>query len=117
MTVRMRSGLCRVAAAIATLVGAAVPASATGVADAARSIVVEHCAACHLVPDVNPGARAPMPGAPAFQDIADNPATYTHERITAFLRQPHFPMKRITLSPSDIENLVAYFESLRSRPR
>jgi mono/diheme cytochrome c family protein len=120
MIERMIAGHFRHAArlvAFAAAIAAAAPVQAAGVAEAARGIVVEHCAACHLVPDFNPGARAPMAGAPAFQDIADDPATYAPERITRFLRQPHFPMKRIVLSPSDIENLLAYFESLRGRPR
>lgn len=117
MTFRTKPGLPRIAAGVVALAAAIAPAQAAGIADAARPIAAEHCAACHLVPDVNPGARAPMPGAPEFQDIADNPDTYTSGRLRTFLRQPHFPMKRITLSPSDIENLVAYFESLRGRPR
>lgn len=92
-------------------------ASAAGSADAARPIVVEHCAACHVVPEVNPAGRAPMPGAPAFQDIAEDRVTYPPDRIARFLGRPHFPMKGITLSPSDVENLLAYFEDLRGRPR
>lgn len=50
---------------------------------------------------------------PPFRAIADEPAVYTRARLTSFLRRPHYPMRKFILSPSDIDNLVAFIEGLR----
>ena len=97
------------------LLGAAAqaPAHAAGDPNAARGIVAEYCVACHVVPGYAPRyGRAPV-DAPPFQTIADQPAVYTSERLHKFLQQPHFPMTKFTFSPSDIDNLIAFIESLR----
>jgi len=78
---------------------------------------LERCAICHLVPDVNPGATAPKPGTPSFQDIADDNVTYTNDRLRSFLRQPHFPMKGLVLTEGQITEIIVYLEALRGRPR
>jgi mono/diheme cytochrome c family protein len=95
---------------------AAVPGAAglaAGDPDAARGIVAEYCTACHEVPGyVARHGRAEV-NAPPFQAMADEPSVYTDERLRRVLRQPHFPMKRFALSPSDIDNLVAFIERLR----
>lgn len=92
---------------------ASAPGRAAGNPDAARGIVAEYCTACHEVPGyVARHGRAEL-NAPPFQAIANRPAVYTDERLRRFLRQPHFPMAKFTLSPSDIDNLVAFIASLR----
>lgn len=79
--------------------------------DAAKGLIVEHCSECRAVPGY--GAEGlPAVAAPPFQVIADNPETYTNQRLHAFLRQPHWPMGRFSLSPSDIDNVIAYLKSL-----
>lgn len=94
---------------VATLL-AAPAAMAAGQADAARGIVSEHCAKCHAVPDFS--ATSAIVEAPAFTTIAQDRQTYSEARIRKSLLKPHFPMTGITLSPSDIDNLVAYFAAL-----
>lgn len=91
----------------------AAPASGEGNPQAALGLVAEHCTACHEVPGLKPRFAKADVAAPAFQAMADQPALYTRERLTAFLRQPHFPMGQFIFSPSDIDNLVAFIEALR----
>lgn len=105
----------RLCIAVGVVLAAAPAASglAAGDADAARGIVAEYCTACHEVPGYAARHGRAEVNAPPFQAIADQPALYTEERLRRFLRQPHFPMTKFTLSPSDIDNLVAFIERLR----
>lgn len=89
------------------------PAQATGDAHAARGIVAEHCARCHEVPGFHSRYKPSAVMAPSFRTISNQPDVYTRTRLTAFLRRPHYPMTKFVLSPSDIDNLVAFIESLR----
>lgn len=82
-------------------------------ADQAKPIVAQYCVDCHEVPGYDTETRATI-DAPAFRKIAADPETYPPDRLRTFLRQPHFPMKGMMLSPSDIDKLVAYFKSLRT---
>lgn len=101
----------RLAAAILMVTLLAAPtAMAAGPADAARGIVSEHCAKCHAVPDFS--ATSTIAEAPSFTTIAQDRETYSEARIRKSLMKPHFPMTGITLSPSDIDNLLAYFAAL-----
>ncbi len=78
------------------------------------SIVAEHCIDCHRVPGFLDQNRNPDQQAPDFQAIADDPKTFTDDRLRRFLRQPHFPMRKLTLTEQDIGGLVAYIRSLRN---
>lgn len=90
------------------------PAMAAGNPDAAKSVVAEHCTACHIVPGYPPRHERATVAAPPFQTIADQPDVYTHDKLKAFLRKPHFPMTGFILSPSDIDNLIAFIDELRA---
>ena len=81
-----------------------------------RSLIAEYCIECHRVPGFVEEAPAPQLNAPDFQTIADAPETYTTSRLAAFLRQPHFPMRQLILSESDIQRVIAFIEALRSGP-
>jgi mono/diheme cytochrome c family protein len=108
---RIQPGL----AAAIILLGAHGMAQAAGPATA-RSIVAEHCIECHRVPGFAEEARNPDIKAPDFQVIADDRKTYTTQRLVRFLRKPHFPMREFVFSESDIQNLVAFIEGLRTGP-
>ncbi|WP_420346344.1 c-type cytochrome [Pelagibius sp.] len=100
-----------VIAAALSLAGPAPAAAASGDADAAKGLIVQHCSDCHAVPGhANEGT--PALDAPSFQAIADDPETYSEARLRGFLRQPHWPMGQFQLSPSDIDNIVAYLKAL-----
>ena len=94
---------------------AAAPAHAAGDANAAKGIVVEHCIACHEVAGYAAKNRVEAVEAPAFQTLADDPSTYTDARLRSFMMKPHYPMKGLILSPSDIDNLIAFIR-IRRRP-
>ncbi|MDA7946176.1 MAG: hypothetical protein MPJ78_01725, partial [Hyphomicrobiaceae bacterium] len=64
----------------------------------AKSIIAEHCVECHRVPGFAAGKGRPTIEAPDFQAIADDPKMYSSERLHAFLRKPHFPMRALILS-------------------
>jgi mono/diheme cytochrome c family protein len=87
-----------------------------------RTIALQACSACH---QVGPGDPVPPPvrdaderrgvRAPPFAQVAGDPrkdAIY----LRAAIRSPHYPMKEQAIDPSDLEALVAYFESLRPSP-
>ncbi len=88
------------------------PALAEGDPNAAKGLVVEHCIACHEVPKYNPAGSARSVDAPPFQEIADDPGKYPSERLHQFLRKPHFPMTQFTFSERDIDDPVAFIQSL-----
>jgi mono/diheme cytochrome c family protein len=104
-----------IAVLVATLltVSIAHPVRAQGDPDAARGIIAEHCTTCHEVPGFPMHGNSAALVGPPFQSIADQPTVYTRDKITEFLRQPHYPMTKFVLSSSDIDNLVAFIESLR----
>ena len=79
----------------------------------ARAIIAERCIECHRVPGYAEERRNPAVTAPDFQAIATDRKTYTTQRLQAFLRSPHFPMRQFTLSESDIQKLIAFIEGLR----
>ena len=91
----------------------AAPALAAGDALKAKGLIAETCAQCHAVPGYESDASAAMLEAPSFPAIARAPGIYPPERMTAFLRQPYWPMSSVVLSRRDIENLLAFIAALR----
>ena len=102
-----------VVAALAAL--PVVPVRAAGNPDAARGIVADHCSVCHQVPGFPMSGTHSKLMAPPFRTIANQPAVYPEESLRSFLRRPHYPMTKFVLSPSDIDNLIAFIESLRDK--
>jgi mono/diheme cytochrome c family protein len=99
--------------ALTTAIGlSAAPAHAAGDPDKVKGVLVDHCAECHKIPGYS-AQGLPSVKAPGFQEIADAPKTYAEPRLRRFLRQPHWPMAQFRLSPSDIDNFVAYLATLR----
>ena len=104
--------LALLAVAMVAAVGSG-PASAEAAGDpnAAKGLVVEHCSSCHALP--GRGAEAVQSvEAPTFAAIAASPEIYSDQRLRDFLRQPHWPMARFSLSPSDIDNIIAYVRAI-----
>jgi mono/diheme cytochrome c family protein len=97
----------------ALLVLSSTPVLAAGDPDAAKGLLVEYCADCHALPD-HPAPATGLP-APSFTTIAEDPDVYTEERLRASLAKPHWPMGGLILSPSDIDNILAYLATLRHR--
>lgn len=93
----------------------AAPALAAGDPDAVRGLLADRCADCHAVPGYSAGTPNTGLPAPSFQAMADDAAVYTEERVRAFLQEPHWPMTGFVLSPADVDNILAYLETLRHR--
>lgn len=68
------------------------------------------CSSCHLI-SVQGQSKA-IAGVPSFRAIANLPEQ-TAARIISVLVTPHRPMPQLQLSRREIEDLVAYFDTLR----
>jgi mono/diheme cytochrome c family protein len=116
--------------AIAALVlGLLLPLStprAQGDAAAGRKLAVLHCARCHVVGDHNPYGG--IGSTPSFQLLARR-ADYLERFQTFFERRPHpvyvrvpgtprltdlpSPVAEFTVTPDNIEDLIAFVETLK----
>ncbi len=109
----------------------AVPASpsvAGGDAENGRRIAVKHCSRCHVIPDYNPFGGIGM--TVSFKGMAQM-ADYLERFQTFFSRPPHpvfvqvpgvapltklpSPHRKFTITFRDVDDLVAYVETLRGK--
>ena len=105
----------RLLATLAVLFLAAAGPARAGDPNAAKGIIVQYCIKCHTVPHYNPIEGLPTVDAPDLGEVANNPQKYPPERVRDWLRDPHYPMAGFILSPSDIDNIMAFIESLKSQ--
>ena len=68
------------------------------------------CAQCHWVAEDQ--KHFPVEDAPAFQDLAENPAI-TELALRAFFQTPHRSMPNLMLSPQETDDIISYILSLR----
>ena len=83
-------------------------AHAAGDAAAGKDLATTWCSACHQMEGSSTAADA----APPFAAMARDPKV-TPDRLRAFLVRPHGQMPELNLTRQEIENLVAYIESLK----
>ena len=83
-------------------------ARAAGDAAAGKDLATTWCNSCHLME----GGRVTADGARPFATMARDPEA-TAERLRAFLVKPHGRMPELNLTRQEIENLIAYIESLK----
>ncbi len=81
-----------------------------GDARAGEKLAREVCGNCHKVEPDERGVSAA--GAPAFQDVADDPAV-TETALLVFFRQPHANMPNLILTPAETDDAIAYILGLR----
>lgn len=83
-----------------------------GQADARRGLELARssCANCHFVPGVEQSKI--VEGIPSFRVIANQPDQTAH-RLRNILIQPHQPMPQLSLSRSEIADLIALLHTLR----
>ncbi len=86
-------------------------AQATDQAKAGRVLAETLCVTCHRV-GANDRDISRIP--PDFGAVADMPSM-TEVSLRVFLRTPHGEMPRYQFSPSEMDDLIAYLQSLRSR--
>lgn len=101
---RLRSAIA--AAAVSTALGA-VPAWAAGDAASGHSLARQWCTSCHIVDDSGRGSDTAPPFAAIARRRADNPAW-----VRTWLVAPHPPMPNFNLSRQQIDDVVAYLQSL-----
>ena len=110
---RPAAGLRRAGVTLASSALLAVSmAGAVAAADpeAGGTVARQWCSSCHIVaPDQVDGAD----GAPPFTAIAANPAL-DHGYLTTWLSQSHELMPDFNLTAREVDDLVAYIESLKN---
>lgn len=90
--------------------GAGLPGAASAAdAKAGAATAKQWCTSCHTVSASSGTGRDT---APPFARIAGRP-DFDAEALRAFLANPHPPMKELNLTRSEIDNLVAYIETLK----
>lgn len=103
----MNTGLSVTVWASVVLAGAGL-AHAAGSAEAGKALGKEVCSNCHLVE----GRMTAMDAALPFKSIA-NDREKTAAVLRAFLTSPHGEMPDLQLIRQEIEDVVAYLQSLR----
>ncbi|MFO0998400.1 MAG: cytochrome c [Alphaproteobacteria bacterium] len=81
-----------------------------GDAESGHALARQWCSSCHLVePGTSGGDQAPP-----FESIANDP-TRTPARLRGWLASPHPPMPDLKLSRTQIDDVMAYLESLKRK--
>ena len=86
------------------------PVALAGNADAGAQLARQWCTSCHLVDDSMQGPDT----APPFPTIARRRAQ-NETWVRAWLMAPHPPMPNLNLSRQEIDDIVAYLNSLKPR--
>lgn len=76
---------------------------------AGERLARQWCANCHVTDGSGPSATLPQ-GPPSFRVAAGH---LNPEQLRAFLTHPHGQMPDLSLTRSEIDDLIAYIESLR----
>lgn len=84
------------------------PASAAGSASLGKEMARQWCSACHLVDE---GQKSTSADIPDFKTIAEKYQD-EHGALKRFLVDPHPPMPNLSLTRREIQDLLAYFDSL-----
>ncbi len=75
-----------------------------------RKLAETHCARCHAI---DKQLRSPNPRAPTFRGLhAQHPAMALREPLTRGIFAPHDEMPKFSLSNTEIDEIVAYINSL-----
>ncbi len=87
--------------------GNAHPARAAAAADNGAQLARQWCANCHVIGNNSAG---PVPqGPPSFQMIARSGKTA--DQLRAFLSHPHGAMPDLSLTRTEIDELIAYINT------
>ena len=103
----MRAMTKRLAVVLVVSVAPMFPAEA-GDAQAGKALAQTWCKSCHVVDRTSGGTDV----VPPFAAMAADP-TLTPDRLRTFLANPRHPMPNPQLANPEIEDLVAYIQSLK----
>lgn len=98
------------AMAFALVALGASPAAAQGDPETGRDLARQWCTTCHVVEPEGTGTDA----APPLPTLMANDGR-TADDLRLWLSDPHPPMTSLDLTRGEIEDIVAYLESLRAR--
>lgn len=101
----MKLGVTIATAACAVL--GTISAHAAGDAASGHALARQWCTGCHLVDDSREGQDVAPPFAGIARREAGNP-----EWVRAWLAAPHPSMPNLNLAPQQVEDIVAYLQSL-----
>jgi len=107
-----RTDMTRVCATLALIVSVGLAAAPPSVAaDVARGgqLARQWCANCHVVGGA-PAATVQQ-GPPSFRSIAQG--ELTADQLRTFLSHPHPPILDLSPTRTEIDDLIAYIETLR----
>lgn len=93
----------------ALLLASLPPTAAHADSAAGERLARQWCANCHVIDGGNPGAAVPQ-GPPTFRTVAQQ---LSPDQLRTFLTRPHPPMPDLALTRAEIEDLVAYIETLK----
>ena len=86
----------------------------TGDARAGMALATRYCAVCH---DITGGANSPQPAAPPFGEVVTRwPVEYLAEALAEGISVNHqqtVQMPEFTFEPDQIDDLLAYLETLK----
>lgn len=99
--------MLRTASVVMMVMMATASARAQGDPEIGRELALIWCTSCHVVDEAGHGADA-GPALPAL--LGDGQRTA--DEIRGWLAAPHPPMPDFNLSRQEIENIVAYLETL-----
>jgi cytochrome c2 len=98
-------------AAFAALISSSAFAQASGNPENGLRLARQWCTGCHVV---EPAGRGGDSG-PPFHEVANWPDR-TEATMRAWLTTPHPPMPNLSLSRGEINDIIAYLDSLQGRP-
>ena len=110
MMIRRSSLLIATAACLGLFAAAllTLPAQAAD-AMAGKLVAARWCSSCHTTSAVKGGDVAPP-----FEQLATRPG-FNPDALRGFLANPHPPMRSLDLTRIEIDNLIAYLETLRPK--
>ena len=85
-------------------------AQSRGNPDSGLRLARQWCAGCHIVEPAGRGGDA----GPPFAQVANSPDR-TPTTLRAWLNDPHPPMPNLGLTRTEIDDIVAYIDSLQGR--
>ncbi len=79
-----------------------------------KTVALKLCGRCHVVAEEN--RLAGIESTPWFKTMARKPAIYPPERFRTFSERPPHPPQKIKISKAEMEDLIAYVQSLAKKP-
>jgi mono/diheme cytochrome c family protein len=104
----MHRGLVNLAVILSASMAAVSSSIAADMAKGAQ-IAQQWCANCHVIGGTSAGTV--QQGPPSFRALAQG--GLTGDQLRAFLSHPHAPMPDLSLTRTEIDDVIAYIHTLR----